>query len=223
MEAEETAAYEQLQKTFQDKYIFFRLTLNSLNFGQQLIQTTGLGTAMVFAAIAAANGKLTPGDFVLINSYVIQLFQPLFFLGSSYNIITQAATDVEKCVALLKTEITVQDTPDAVDLVMPKEDIITGKLGTVSFNNVTFRYQPTAGAESGGLKNITFTVRPGKMIAFVGASGAGKRYPISFFISQSFLLLASTITHTLTFLYNKSLLLSTTIQQYNHALAHEVL
>lgn len=78
MEDEESAAYEQLQKRFQDEYIWFRVTLNSLNFGQALIQTTGLGAAMVFAAQAASRGQITPGDFVLINSYVLQLFQPLF-------------------------------------------------------------------------------------------------------------------------------------------------
>lgn len=78
MEAEESANYEELQKKFQDEYIWFRVTLNSLNFGQSIIQTVGLGAAMIFAAKAASQGQLTPGDFVLVNSYVLQLFQPLF-------------------------------------------------------------------------------------------------------------------------------------------------
>lgn len=78
MEDEEAAAYEELQKKFQDQYIWFRVTLNSLNFGQSFIQSTGLGAAMLFAAVAASKGQLTPGDFVLVNAYVLQLFQPLF-------------------------------------------------------------------------------------------------------------------------------------------------
>jgi len=78
MEAEEVSAYERLQRIYQDKYIWFRITLNSLNCGQSAIQTTGLGVAMLLAAIATARGQLTPGDFVLVASYVQQLFQPLF-------------------------------------------------------------------------------------------------------------------------------------------------
>lgn len=78
MEEEESATYARLQKAYQDLYIWFRLTLNSLNFGQTFIQMLGLGSAMILAAIATAHGTLTPGDFVLVNTYVTQLFQPLF-------------------------------------------------------------------------------------------------------------------------------------------------
>lgn len=78
MEEEESSLYARLQQAYQDAYIWFRMTLNSLNFGQSTIQALGLGSAMIFAAIATAQGKLTPGDFVLVNTYVSQLFQPLF-------------------------------------------------------------------------------------------------------------------------------------------------
>lgn len=77
--------------------------------------------------------------------------------------------------ALLKTQVTVKDSPDAVDLVLREDDVVKRKVGRVAFNNVTFRYATSKGNESGGLKNISFSVEPGKMVAFVGASGAGKR------------------------------------------------
>lgn len=78
MEGEETTAYEYLQRTYQDVYVWFRVTLNSLNFGQNAIQSVGLGICAILAAVATAKGTLTPGDFVLVNTYVQQLFQPLF-------------------------------------------------------------------------------------------------------------------------------------------------
>lgn len=89
--------------------------------------------------------------------------------------ITQAATDVEKCLKLFKTPITVQDVPDARELEMSNEDVISGRVGEVRFDNVSFKYQGGERGNSGGLKDINFTVEPGKMVALVGASGAGKR------------------------------------------------
>lgn len=82
MESEETTAYQHLQRAYQNAYIWFRVTLNGLNFGQSAIQTLGLGVSAILAAIAAAKGRLTPGDFVLVNQYVQQLFQPLFVRDS---------------------------------------------------------------------------------------------------------------------------------------------
>lgn len=90
--------------------------------------------------------------------------------------ITQAATDLEKCINLLRTPITVQDLPEAEDLDMKTDDVLAGRVGEVQFENVSFRYQGTERGSSGGLRNISFRIAPGKMLAFVGASGAGKRY-----------------------------------------------
>lgn len=78
MEREETTEYNRLQTDYQSKYVNFRGTLMLLNFGQATIQTIGLGIAVIFAAFATASGRLSAGDFVLVNSYVGQLFQPLF-------------------------------------------------------------------------------------------------------------------------------------------------
>lgn len=77
MERDETSAYDRLSEAMQDTYIWFRFTLSSLNLGQAAIQNLGLGLCMILAGISCANGTLSPGDFVLVNTYVIQLFQPL--------------------------------------------------------------------------------------------------------------------------------------------------
>lgn len=71
--------------------------------------------------------------------------------------------------------MTVKDAPDAVDLSLRTEDVLNGKVGQVCFDRVSFKYAATAHGNSGGLKNISFVVEPGKMVALVGASGAGKR------------------------------------------------
>lgn len=181
MEQEEVQSYHDLQHTNQEKQIFFRLTLNFLNLGQSFIQYGGVGLTMIFAARGAVYGTLTPGDFVLVNQYVMQLFMPLFFLGSSYRIISQAMTDLEKCMELYHTEITVKDSDSAVDWGSEYSDGNKVEAeGRVSFQNVSFKYEGSQRGEKGGLRNVSFDVAPGKMVAFVGASGTGKRYVPSF-------------------------------------------
>lgn len=88
--------------------------------------------------------------------------------------LTSAAADLEKCVRLVREEITVKDAEDAVPFVCSEEDIFEGLVGEVKFDNVSFQYQNNERGQGNGLKNISFTVPPGKMIAFVGAPGAGK-------------------------------------------------
>lgn len=78
MEHEEVIEYDRLRQDYQGKYLSLRKTLVMLNFGQSAIQTSGLGICVILAAFSAAKGLITPGDFVLVNAYVIQLFQPLF-------------------------------------------------------------------------------------------------------------------------------------------------
>lgn len=94
--------------------------------------------------------------------------------------LVQAATDLEKCIILLRTPITVQDQPDAKPLIMTNDDVVAGRVGEVRFDNVCFKYQGAERGSSGGLRNISFRIPPGKMLAFVGASGAGKRCVSSF-------------------------------------------
>lgn len=95
-------------------------------------------------------------------------------MGSVYRQLTQAATDLEKCVKLLKEDITVKDAPDSVDFKYEETDVVERRVGEVVFDNVSFKYQGNERGESGGLQNISFTTPASKMIAFVGASGVGK-------------------------------------------------
>jgi len=97
--------------------------------------------------------------------------------------ITQAATDLEKCLKLAETKVTVEDSPDARELVIKDEDLSAGRVGEVRFENVSFKYDESDRGNSGGLKNVSFTVPAGKMVAFVGASGKHNvlHYVVGFF------------------------------------------
>lgn len=171
MEREEVNAYSALIKLYQKVFLRLRKTLTSLNFGQKAIQLFGQGGAVLLAAYATTKGRLTVGDFVMINTYVSQLFQPLFFLGNSYRQLTQASTDLEKCYNLFNEEITVQDAPGANTLTITEDDVLSGTAGEVRFTNVSFKYVGNERGSTGGLKDMSFCAAPGKMVAFVGASG----------------------------------------------------
>lgn len=172
MESREVAAFralcEEHQSKKQSKTIFHRL----LSSGQTAISTIGRGIAMVLAAQAVSDGLVTPGDFILINTYVSQMLQPLLRLGRSYASLSHQFTSLERGVALLKEPITVCDAPNAKDLVLPNDDVVAGRVGHIRFENVNFSY--LQGNSSGGLSNVSFHVPPGKMLALVGASGIGK-------------------------------------------------
>lgn len=172
METHEVASYEVLQKELQSLSVWLRASLNALNFGQAVIQMTGLAFGLALAAVSSAAGNLTPGGFVLVNLYIMQLFQPLAFLGSTYRMITRAATDLEKCLILYETKQEVQDADDAVELYFDEQALQAGKVGSLSFENVSFNYKGGTRSGGGGVQGINFTVPAGRMLAIVGASGA---------------------------------------------------
>ena len=137
-------------------------SLGVLNAGQALIFTLGLTVCMYLAARGVVAGTLTIGDFVMVNALLIQLYQPLNFMGMVYREIKQGLVDLETMFALLGQEPEILDNPDAKPIKVSK--------GRIEFQNVSFAYDPDRPI----LKNVSFEVPAGKMIAIVGPSGAGK-------------------------------------------------
>jgi ATP-binding cassette subfamily B protein len=137
-------------------------SLTVLNAGQALIFTVGLTAAMVMCAVEVKAGSKTVGDFVLINAMMIQLYQPLNFMGMVYREIKQAVTDIELMFSILARPAEIKDAPDAKPLKVTS--------GAIRFENVAFAYEPARPI----LKGISFDVPAGKTVAVVGPSGAGK-------------------------------------------------
>jgi ATP-binding cassette, subfamily B, heavy metal transporter len=137
-------------------------SLAFLNAGQAFIFTIGLTIVMVMAAYGVSAGRMTVGDFVLVNALLIQLYLPLNFLGTVYRDIKQGLIDIEAMFELLKVEPDIQDRPGAKPLVVRK--------GTIEFDHVRFAYDP----ERPILGDLAFEVPAGRTFAIVGPSGAGK-------------------------------------------------
>ncbi|MGZ5916631.1 MAG: ABCB family ABC transporter ATP-binding protein/permease [Methyloceanibacter sp.] len=137
-------------------------SLGVLNTGQAIIFTGGLAACMLLAARDVGAGVLTIGDFVMINAILMQLYLPLNFMGMVYREIKQGLIDIETMFALLHEPPEIVDRPGARPLVV--------RNGAITFENVSFSYDP----ERQILKNISFEVPAGRMVAIVGPSGAGK-------------------------------------------------
>ena len=117
---------------------------------------------MVMCAIGVRNGTNTVGDFVMVNAMMIQLYQPLNFMGMVYREIKQAIIDIEKMFSVLSRNPEITDAPGATPLIVTS--------GNVRFDDVRFSYDP----ERAILKGLSFEVPAGKTVAIVGPSGAGK-------------------------------------------------
>ena len=137
-------------------------SLGVLNTGQAIIFTIGTVICMLLAARDVTRGTLTVGDFVMINAILMQLYVPLNFMGMVYREIKQGVIDIETMFALLHEPAEIVDRPGAKTLHVRK--------GEIKFENVSFAYDP----ERPILKNVSFEVPAGKMVAIVGPSGAGK-------------------------------------------------
>jgi len=133
-----------------------------LNTGQAVIFSFGITATMVLCAVGIRNGTQSVGDFVMINAMMIQLYQPLNFMGFVYREIKQAIIDIEMMFGVLSRNPEVKDRPGAKPLQVTS--------GAVRFEDVSFHYDP----EREILKGITFEVPAGKTVAIVGPSGAGK-------------------------------------------------
>jgi len=137
-------------------------TLSLLNTGQQTIIACALVAMLWRATAGVAEGRMTLGDLVMVNAFMIQLYIPLNFLGVMYREIKQSLTDLDKMFALIEREREVADRPDAMPLAVPA--------GHVRFEAVSFAYDPARPI----LHDVSFEIPPGRTVAVVGPSGAGK-------------------------------------------------
>jgi ATP-binding cassette subfamily B protein len=161
-EAREAQRYDRSMERYERASVETYTSLALLNTGQAVIFTCGLTATMVMCAIGVRNGTNTVGDFVMVNAMMIQLYQPLNFMGWVYREIKQAAIDIEKMFGVLARNPEVKDIPGAKPLAVTA--------GVVRFEDVHFSYDP----ERPILKGISFEVPAGKTVAIVGPSGAGK-------------------------------------------------
>src|ERR1019366_6797381 len=137
-------------------------SLALLNSVQSVIIAVGITLLMLLAADEVVKGKMTVGDLVLVNVFMLQLYMPLHFLGFVYREIKNALADMERMFKLLNENREIEDTPGALPLTLTS--------GRVEFKNVAFSYDP----ERQILADVSFEIPPGNTIAVVGASGAGK-------------------------------------------------
>src|SRR3954469_16874629 len=161
-EAHEAERYDHALRAYERAAVRSETTLAALNVGQGAIIAAGLIGVMILAGRGVASGGMTVGDFVLVNTYLLQLYQPLNFLGMVYRNIKQSLTDLEQMMSLIKIEPEIEDRPAAPALAVQH--------GAVAFRHVDFRYDVRREI----LQDVDFLVPPGATLAIVGPSGAGK-------------------------------------------------
>jgi len=161
-EAHEARRFDASMARYERAAIRTYSSLGWLNAGQAVIFTLGTVICMLLAARDVVAGTLTIGGFVMINAILMQLYLPLNFMGMVYREIKQGLIDIETMFALLLEPEEIADRPGAKPLRVTK--------GSVKFENVSFAYDP----ERQILKDVSFEVPAGKMVAIVGPSGAGK-------------------------------------------------
>jgi ATP-binding cassette, subfamily B, heavy metal transporter len=158
----EANRYDESLKRLRIARLKAQTTLSMLNTGQQLIIAIGLVAMLWRATTGVVEGRMTLGDLVMINAYMIQLYIPLNFLGVLYREIKQSLTDLDKMFTLMEKEREVADKPGALPL--------RGREWTVRFEHVTFAYEPARTI----LHDVSFEIPAGKTVAVVGPSGSGK-------------------------------------------------
>jgi len=137
-------------------------SLGFLNFGQAVIFYGGFLVISIMSILGVMDGTLTLGDFVLLNTFLMQIYRPLNFIGFVYRELRQGLTDIEEMFKLLDQDPEIQDKPDAKSLA------VTGPV--IRFEDVSFHYDPDRKI----LKGVSFDVPAGKTVAIVGPTGAGK-------------------------------------------------
>ncbi|MXP42095.1 ATP-binding cassette domain-containing protein [Altererythrobacter soli] len=161
-EHREQERYGSAARAYAEAAIKSENSLGLLNIGQATIMNLMMGGAMAFTVWGWSQGRLSPGDLVLINTYLMQLFRPLDMLGWVYRTIRQGLIDMALMFRLIDTEVEVKDAPGAPALVVRRP--------TVVFDNVEFGYD----RDRQILHGLSFEVPAGDHVAIVGPSGAGK-------------------------------------------------
>lgn len=161
-EKHEHARFDKALEGYETAAIQSQTSLSILNCGQGLIIAAGLVAVMVLAAVGVGEGKMTIGDFIAVNTFLIQLYMPLNILGFAYRETTQSLIEMDKMFELLEVDRDVRDLPGATLLQLHG--------GRIEFRDVSFHY----GVDRPILKKVSFEVPSGKTVAIVGPSGSGK-------------------------------------------------
>ena len=161
-EEHEAQRYDKALAKYERAAIRTVTSLSFLNVGQAFIVALGVSCIMLMSANAIVEGRMTVGGFVTLNTYLIQIAQPLGFFGFVYSTMKQSLVDIESMFDLLQVNRDVDDRPGALPL------SVVG--GAVEFRNVAFAYDPRRPI----LSDVSFTVPAGRTVAVVGPSGAGK-------------------------------------------------
>jgi ABC-type transport system involved in Fe-S cluster assembly fused permease/ATPase subunit len=159
----EAVRYDENLERYRKAALKSQTTLSLLNSGQQLIIAVGLVAMLWRATQGVVDGRMTLGDLVMVNAFMIQLYIPLGFLGVIYREIKQSLTDLEKMFTLMEKEREIADEPGSLPIQINSSP-------AVKFENVSFAYDPSRPI----LKHVSFEIPPGKTVAVVGSSGAGK-------------------------------------------------
>ena len=161
-ESYEYHRYDRSLRGFETAAVQSQGSLMVLNGGQQLIIGLAVVATMILAAQGLLEKRFTVGDFVMVNTFMLQLFIPLNFLGFVYREIKQSLIDMDKMFQILKIPPGITDGPNQLDAHRLR--------GQIVFDSVAFSYHPQRQI----LKNISFTIEPGEKVAIVGSSGSGK-------------------------------------------------
>ncbi|HEY3533323.1 MAG TPA: ABC transporter ATP-binding protein/permease, partial [Casimicrobiaceae bacterium] len=161
-EAWEASRYDESLSRWERAAVLSQTSLSALNIGQSAIIAIAVALIMWRATVGVVDGRMTVGDLVLVNGFMLQLYVPLNFLGVIYREIRQALADMERLFRLIEEHAEITDAPNAAALVVLR--------GEVRFEHVDFAYEPDRQI----LHDVTFTIPAHGHVAVVGSSGSGK-------------------------------------------------